>query len=135
MRAMSRRLPLLLTLSLLLLAACSSMSPHPKVDTREEYGRAVRWGEWDLAWQFIDPAKRTSLVLPGEEQDRLKDVQVTGYTVRNAEPQPDGTIKQLAEIRYVDQSTQVERIVRVNEVWRTDDNGEHWWLTTGLPDF
>jgi uncharacterized lipoprotein len=133
MRTMFRRLAL--ALPLLLLVACSSASTHPKVDMREEYGRAVRWSEWDLAWQFIDPTQRKSLVLPGEEQDRLKDVQVTAYNVRNAEPQPDGTIKQLVEVHYIDKATQIEKTARVNEVWRTDDNGEHWWLTTGLPEF
>ena len=73
---------------------------------REEYGRAVRWSEWDLAWQFIDPTKRKSLVLPGEEQDRLKDVEVTAYNVSNSELQPDGTIKQLVEVHYIDKATQ-----------------------------
>jgi hypothetical protein len=131
---MFRRLSLLLLLPLLLIAACSSVS-KPKVDMREEYGRAVRWSEWDLAWQFIDPATRTSLVLPGDEQDRLRDIKVTAYTVRTSEPQPDGTIRQMVEIHYVDQSTQRERVQRVQEIWRTDDEGEHWWLTTGLPEF
>jgi hypothetical protein len=128
---MFRRLALALPL---LLAACSSVT-HTKVDMREEYSRAVRWSEWDLAWQFIDPTRRKSLVLPGEEQDRLNEVEVTAYNVRNAEPQPDGTIKQLVEIHYIDKATQIEKTTRVNEVWRTDDNGEHWWLTTGLPEF
>ena len=134
MRAMVRRLALLLALPLLLLSACSSVG-QPKVDMREQYGRAVRWSEWDLAWQIVDPAKRTSLVLPGEEQDRLRDIKVTAYNVRNSEPQPDGTIRQLVEIHYVDQATQIERTTRVTEIWRTDDEGEHWWLTTGLPEF
>ena len=137
MRPMFRRLaPLLLLtlLPLLLLAACSSVT-KPKVDMREQYSRAVRWSDWDMAWQFVDPALRTSLVLPGEEQDRLRDVKVTAYIVRNAEPQPDGTIRQLVEIHYVDQATQIERTVREQEVWRTDDGGDHWWLTTGLPEF
>ena len=134
MRTMFRVPRLLFALTLLLLAACSSVS-HPKVDMREEYSRAVRWSEWDLAWQFIDPLQRKSLVLPGEEQDRLRDVKVTAYMVRNAEPQPDGTLNQLVEIHYVDQATQIEKVARVQEVWRTDDDGEHWWLTTGLPRF
>ena len=119
---------------LLLLAACSAM-PHKKVDMVGDFGNAVRWSDWDLAWQYIDPATRHSLVLPGEEQDRLRDIKVTGYVVRTSEPQEDGTLMQVVEIHYVDQATQRERAVRSRQIWRTDDGGEHWWLTTGLPEF
>ena len=124
---------LLLASVLLLLGACSTMAP--KVDMMAEFGNAVRWSDWDAAWQFIDPATRRSLVLPGEEQDRLADIKVTGYQVRSSEPQEDGTIVQVVEIHYVDQATQRERVARSRQIWRTDDGGEHWWLTTGLPEF
>jgi len=134
MRAMRKILAPLLAVFLLLLAACAS-APGKKVDMMAEYGNSVRWSDWDMAWQFIDPATRKSLVLPGEEQDRLRDIKVTGYTVRTSEPQPDGTIMQMVEIHYVDQATQVERMTRSRQIWRTDDGGEHWWLTTGLPEF
>jgi hypothetical protein len=134
MRAMRKLLAPFLAISLLLLAACSS-GPGPKVDMMAEFGNSVRWSDWDMAWQFIDPATRKSLVLPGEEQDRLRDIKVTGYTVRTSEPQPDGTIMQMVEIHYVDQATQVERMTRSRQIWRTDDDGDHWWLTTGLPEF
>ena len=134
MRAMRKYLAPLLAALVLLLAACASVS-KPKVDMVAEYGNSVRWSDWDMAWQIIDPAMRKSLVLPGEEQDRLKDIKVTGYQVRSSEPQEDGTIVQVVEIHYVDQATQVERSMRDRQVWRTDDKGEHWWLTTGLPVF
>ena len=134
MRPMRKSLPLLLAGLLLLLSACASVS-HPKVDMMAEFGNAIRWSDWDAAWSFIDPATRKSLVLPGEEQDRLHDIKVTGYQVRSSEPQEDGTIVQVVEIHFVDQATQVERSMRDRQVWRTDDKGEHWWLTTGLPVF
>jgi len=134
MRAMRKILPFLLASLFVLLSACSSVV-HPKVNMMDEFGNAVRWSDWDMAWQFIDPATRTSLVLPGEEQDRLEHIKVTGYNVRTSEPQPDGTIMQQVEIHYIDQATQVERMVRSRQIWRTDDGGDHWWLTTGLPSF
>jgi hypothetical protein len=134
MRAMRKLLAPLLAALVLLLAACAGVA-EPKVDMVAEYGNSVRWSDWDMAWQIIDPATRKSLVLPGEEQDRLKDIKVTGYTVRSSEPQEDGTIVQVVEIHYVHQATQVERTMRDRQVWRTDDKGKHWWLTTGLPEF
>ncbi|MEO8160311.1 MAG: hypothetical protein ABI588_02750 [Arenimonas sp.] len=118
----------------LLLAACGGM-PHKKVDTVGEYGNAVRWSEWDQAWNFTDPATRKSATLPESELDRLKAVKISGYEVRSKEPQADGTLDQTVEIRYVEQATQVEKSIRDHQVWRTDDEGEHWWLTTGLPEF
>ena len=135
MRAMRKYLAPFLASFLLLLAACASVAPKAKVDMMAEFGNSVRWSDWDMAWQIIDPATRKSLVLPAEEQERLKDIKVTGYTVRTSEPQEDGTIVQVVEIHYVDQATQIERSTRSRQVWRTDDEGEHWWLTTGLPEF
>ena len=134
MRAMRKYLAPLLAALVLLLAACASAT-HPKVDMVAEYGNSVRWSDWDMAWQIIDPATRKSLVVPGEEQDRLKDIKVTGYTVRSSEPQEDGTLVQVVEIHFINQATQVEHSTRDRQVWRTDDKGEHWWLTTGLPEF
>jgi hypothetical protein len=134
MPAMNRIRWTLFALLALLLAACGGM-PHKKVDMVAEYGNAVRWSDWDTAWNYIDPATRKTTSLPEEERDRLKDTKVTGYDVRTTSPQPDGTARQLVEIRYIDQATQVEKTYRDVQIWRTDDNGEHWWLTTGLPTF
>jgi hypothetical protein len=134
MRRMRKITSLLLASLLLLLSACSSVA-HPKVDMMAEFGNAVRWSDWDMAWKFVDPATRTSLVLPGEEQDRLQNIKVTGYQVRSSEPQADGTILQTVDIHYIDQATQVERVAHSRQVWRTDDGGDHWWLTTGMPEF
>ena len=134
MPPMARFRPLLVILLLLFVAACGGM-PKKKVDMVAEYGNAVRWSDWDMAWNFVDPKERASVNLPEGEMDRLKDVKVTGYTVRTRDPQPDGTVKQSVEIRYVDQATQIEKTVRDHQVWRTDDEGAHWWITSGLPQF
>lgn len=130
---MNRLRLLFLVLLALSLAACGGM-PKPKIDMVAEYGNAVRWSDWDAAWRFLDPATKT-VTLPESELARLKDVKVTGYTVRSKDPQPDGTIRQLVEIRYIDQATQRERTFRDLQVWRTDDGGTTWWLSSGLPQF
>ena len=124
----------LFALSFFLLAACGHM-PHKKVDMVGDYGTAVRWSDWDGAWNYLDPATRSSPTLPDDEQQRLKNLHVTGYEVRRSDPQPDGTMRQVVEIRYIEEATQVEKSVRDVQIWRTDDKGVHWWLTTGLPHF
>ena len=122
-------------LLVLLLAACGGMSPKAKVDTISEYANAVRWSDWDTAVKFIDPAARLQATVTQADLDRLKDVKVTGYEVKTRATQADGTIKQSVEIRYIDENTQVERSKRVEEVWRLDEGGKIWWLTSDLPEF
>jgi hypothetical protein len=126
---------LMLALLSLLLAACGSMPSTKKVDTIAEYGAAVRWSEWERAWSFVDPASQGG-GLPESEAARLKNVKVSGYAVLSRQLAPDGlTQRQLVEIRYIEQATQRELTVRDEQAWRTDDEGKHWWLTSGLPQF
>lgn len=122
-------------LALLLLAACGGAKPKAKVDMVREYANAVRWSDWDTALKFVDPAVRVQSTMTLDDLDRLKDVKVTGYEVKVREPQDDGSVNQVVEIRYVDEATQIEETKRVQERWRLDEDGEHWWLTTGLPEF
>jgi hypothetical protein len=125
---------LMLALFALLLAACGSM-PSKKVDTIGDYGAAVRWSEWERAWSYVDPANQGG-GLPDSEAARLKNVKVSGYTVLSRQIAPDGlTQRQVVEIRYIEQATQRELTVRDEQSWRTDDEGKHWWLTSGLPQF
>ena len=134
MPAMIRRLSTALAF-LLLLAGCGAVKPHAKVDMVREYGNAVRWSDWDTALNFVDPAKRLHQTMTEDDLNKLKDVKVTGYEVRTHAPQPDGTVDQTVEIRYIDEKTQIERSMRDHQHWRPDEDGEHWWLTTGLPEF
>lgn len=135
MRAMNRiRFPLLALLALFL-AACGSM-PHKKVDTVVDYGVAVRWSEWETAWRFVDPAISGGGPMPAAELARLEHVKVSGYDVRSRTEAPDGlTMRQLVEIRYIDQATQRELTVRDEQAWRSEDKGKTWLLTSGLPQF
>jgi len=126
--------PLLLALFALLLAACGSL-PSKQVDSVGDYGTAVRWGDWESAWAYVDPASRGG-GLPDSEAERLKNVKVSGYAVLSRRVAPDGlTQRVLVEIRYIEQATQRELTVRDQQAWRTDDEGKHWWLTSGLPQF
>jgi len=125
---------LLPALFALLLAACGGM-PAKKVDTIGEYGAAVRWSEWERAWGYVDPAMGGGS-LPPSEAERLKAVKVSGYEVKLRQPAADGlSQRQVVEIRYIDQASQRELVVRDEQHWRTDDKGKHWWLTSGLPKF
>jgi hypothetical protein len=46
---------------------------------------------------------------------------------------PDGRIAREVELGVVNRHTQAERVVRVREIWRYDEEAQRWWQTEGLP--
>ena len=132
-----RALPvLLLALVLALLAACGGTGGTKRTDAMTEYEAAVRWNEFDDAWAFVDPAVRAERPLSDLERERFRQIQVTGYSLRNRTITPDGlTLEQAVEIRLVNRHTQVERVITDHQSWKYDPEAKRWWLTSGLPNF
>lgn len=126
---------LFLAVSALLLTACASGSAMPFQQTKalEDYQGAIRWGEFEQAWQFLDPASRQAHPIDDLERERFKQVEVTGYEVKTRE-QTEGLVVQRVEIRLVDKHTQTERIINDNQQWRWDPASKRFWLMSGLPD-
>ena len=113
---------LLLLLSLLVLAGCPNGTRPPKPDSLlTDYGVAIRWNEFDDALDF--------------ERERFKQIQVTGYEVKDRDVAADGSVEQTVEIRLVNRNTQIERSVIDHQRWRYDPATKRLWLTSGLPDF
>lgn len=128
------RLPLLLPL-LLVLAGCPDGGRKPTTDNLlSDYGAAIRWNEFDKAVDYVDPALREAQALTDLERERYKQVQVTGYEVKDREVAADGSVTQVVEIRLVNRNTQLERSVIDHQAWRYDAAARHLWLTSGLPD-
>ena len=99
-----------------------------------EYASAIRWGEFDKAWSFVDPAVRAEHPLSSLESERFKQVQVAGYDVKSSGETADGELLQTVEIHLVNKFTQTERVVTDHQRWRWDVSGKRWWLLSGLPD-
>ena len=120
------------------LAACgggaSRLARHPPIDMVTAYGVAVRWNEWEQAWSFLDKAARDHDTPDEATLARLKLIKVTGYDLKSRDVGPDG-IDQVVEIRYVPEETQREHTLRDHQHWRMDPDGQHYWLTSGLPEF
>jgi hypothetical protein len=135
----SRRLAhALLAFVVLLLAACAT-GPTGSVSKRdlilEGYGAAIRWNDFDGAMEFIDPFYRQEHPLDDFQRERYKQIQVTGYEVRNIALSPDGmTLQQNVELRLINRHTQVERTLLDRQRWRFDPISKRWWLESGLPD-
>jgi hypothetical protein len=123
-------------MSLLLLAACGGAGSviNARDNTLSDYGVAIRWSEFETAWQFVDPDLREQQPLTDLERERFKQVQITGYDVKSKNVLADGGIDQAVEVRVVNRNTQIERSITDHQHWRWDPAGKHYWLVSGLPD-
>ncbi len=123
-------------LLLALLTACSSRGPDLKdlEKLMDSYAIAVRWGDLDGAYEFVDPKTREARPMSAVERERLRQVQVAGYEVKRSAMIDPERMRQVVEIRLVNRHTQVERIVVDSQVWRWDAPLKRWWLESGLYD-
>jgi hypothetical protein len=127
---------LLAAFLLVLLTACGTAQKklgNQRDITLRGYSSAVRWSEFEMAWTYVDPVYREAHPVSDLERERYKQIQVTGYEVRNVEEMPDGGFDQVVEIRLITKATQVERSIIDHQHWIFDAASKHWWLTTGLP--
>jgi len=117
----------------LLLSACTSGEIHAVKleDTMRSYATAIRWGEFEKAMQFQDPAKRHRLDLAW-----LKNIHVVSYdTVFKKEDMGGNIFEQTVEIRYYIEQVGVEQSLTERELWRYDEEKDKLWLETELPTF
>jgi hypothetical protein len=136
MRRILNHLAALSTLSVLLLAGCATQTrSNTLTTTLKAYGSTLRWGNFQSATQFIDPAIRSAHPLSSLELARYQQVRVSEYD-DGAGPVPAGDfdVQQTAMISLVNIHTQSERSNVDHQTWHYDEKTKHWWLTSGLPD-
>ena len=127
---------MLLLLSMLALAGCASGQKMSELDkVQYAYSAAIRWGDFEGAWQLVDPEYREANPLTALELERYKQIQVTAYRDLAAQATPDGIAMREIQVGVVNRHTLVERSLRYTESWRYDPQAGTWWLTVGLPDF
>lgn len=123
---------------LVLLAACATGAPsrtQALLKSQYDYSAALRWSDYEGAYQFIDPKQRETDPLTPFELSRMKQFNVTGYDVLGTSAAPDGGELRTVEIRMANKHTQRERVIRAQEIWRYDAEAKVWWQATGLPDW
>lgn len=133
---MRRILTLLAVSSVLLLAGCATKTRSDALTTTlTAYGNTLRWGDFQSAEQFIEPAARAAHPLSKLDLARYQQVRVSEYDA-DAGPVPAGDfdVQQTAQISIVNLHTQSERTVVDHQTWHYDEKTKHWWLTSGLPD-
>lgn len=132
-----RRIPsILAVLTVLMLAGCATQKRSDTLTTTlNAYGSTLRWGDFQSAAQFLDPAIRTKHPLSDLDIARYKQVRVSEYDDGSG-PVPAGEngVQQTVRISVINVHTQTERTIVDHQTWHYDEKAKHWWLTSGLPD-
>ena len=126
----------LLACCLVVLAGCpKSASKGSALDeTQYAYSAAIRWGDFEGAYNLVDPKVREEHPLTDVDFSRYKQVQISGYRDLGGSPLASGEVTREIEIGVINRNTLAERTVRYRERWRYDEEAKTCWLTSGLPD-
>lgn len=127
-------LALALVLVLAPAAAQSRLQRGKLQQVQEAYAAAIRWGDFENAWQAVDPAYKAEHPMTELEFERYQQVQISGYRDLMTSGEPDGTVERAVELRVINKHTMAERTMRYRERWRWDPEAKRWWLVVGLPD-
>jgi len=103
-------------------------------EVQDAFAASVRWGDFENAWQAVDPAYREEHPMTDLEFERYQQVQISGYRDISRRSGPEGTIERQIELRVINKHTMAERTLRYLERWRWDPEAKRWWLVVGLPD-
>lgn len=116
------------------LAGCASTGKGDALDSAQyAWSAAIRWGDFEGAWNLVDPKERAAHPLSELEFARYKQVQISGYRELGAHATDDGAEREI-EIGVVNRNTLAERQVRYTERWHYDPAAKAWWIESGLPD-
>lgn len=126
----------MLMLSLLLLSACGPSKENLMQSTLHAYGKAIRWGELEIAMGYIAPEYLEENPVGRIELARFKHLKVTHYREMQSVPGPDeNSFIQVVRIRVVNIHTQRERDLLDRQLWKFDPEAKRWWNWSGLPEF
>lgn len=127
---------LLACVAALALAGCASTGKQMSELERAQYtwSAAIRWGDFEGAWNMVDPAYRDAHPMSDLQFERYKQVQVSHYRELASSPGESEALREI-EIGVINRHTMAERTMRYTERWRYDAAKKAWWIDGGLPDF
>ena len=135
LRRIMRQSCWLLLPGLLALSGCATTQDRGSALQQAQYAwsAAIRWGDFEGAWNLVDPEYRTAHPMTELEFERYKQVQVSAYHDLSAEAGRDVASRGV-EIGVINRNTLQMRQARYVERWRYDAATGTWWITSGLPD-
>lgn len=128
--------PLLASLmAVLLLAGCAGGKKMSELERMQYmYSAAVRWGDFEGAWNLVDPEYREQNPMSDLEFKRFEQIRISGYRELAAQGLADDTAVREIEIGVINRHNMAERTMRYTEQWRYDPEAGQWWISGGLPD-
>jgi len=131
---MMRKIGVLLWV-LALFAGCASVSSQGDALQKAQYAysAAIRWGDFEGAWNMVDPTYRKAHPMSDLEFERYKQLQISAYHDLGSQV-GDGQARREVQIGIINRNTLVERDARYTELWRYDAEAKSWWIEGGLPD-
>ncbi|MBB1473169.1 MULTISPECIES: hypothetical protein [unclassified Luteimonas] len=126
----------LLLCMLVAVTACASAGGKGDALQRVQYAysAAIRWGDFETAWNMVEPAYREKHPMTDVQLERYRQIQVSHYRDISAQA-GEGTAVREIDIGVINRHTMAERSLRYQEAWRYDAESRAWVLTSGLPDF
>jgi hypothetical protein len=126
-----------LLLMAVLVGACATASGkgNKLEETQYAYSAAIRWGDFEGAWNLVDPKYRDAHPMTDLQFERYKQIQVSGYRDLGTQTLADGSVVREVEVGVVNRNNMTERSLRYTEHWRYDEATKAWLLDNGLPDF
>lgn len=130
-----KRMTLAVLAIVLALGGCATAPDRGSALQQAQYAwsAAIRWGDFEGAWNMVDPDYREAHPMTDLEFERYKQVQISAYHDLGAQS-GDGTAMRGVEIGVVNRNTLQARQARYVERWRYDPDSNTWWVTSGLPD-
>ena len=120
----------------LLLPGCASTGKGESLQRAQyAWSAAIRWGDFEGAWNLVDPEYREQNPLTDLQLERFNHIQVSHYREQGAQSPTEDTVVRDIDIGVINRHTMAERGVRFRETWRYDEAARTWWNTGGLPDF
>lgn len=128
------KLALACLLAALVLSACGGKKMSELDRMQYAYSAAVRWGDFEGAWNLVDPAYREEHPMSDLEFKRYEQVRISGYRELASQAISDDTALREIEIGVINRHNMAERTLRYTEQWRYDPEAGQWWISGGLPD-
>ncbi|MGH8145101.1 MAG: hypothetical protein ACREPY_02100 [Rhodanobacteraceae bacterium] len=123
-------------IALLVLAGCATLHQRNQLrdQTLDGYAAALRWGDFQSAWGYVDPVVRAAHPLTPQQKALYATVRVAEYEASGPTDAGDDTIEQTAQISLIVKTSQRVYNIVDHQTWHWDAKAKHWWLETGLPD-
>ena len=115
----------------MLLACTTDVFLMKRDDTFNRYASAIRWGGFEEAQGFQDPAVRTKLDLAW-----LKTIHVSGYEIFYVKDDTSSKLVELTvKINYYNEQEGVDKSLTDRQVWIFNEEKNKWILESSLPAF